>query len=594
MRAKMIGIWLLLSLLAASPAFAGENEIEVRSVRFEGNVVYPERRLRGLMSTRQSRFLSHVRYHPLVLDEDVKNLILFYRQNGYLEAFVTDVSVVVDSTAGAVDISLRIEEGELTRIEGIGVFGSTVFPDSVLLAGTGMIKNDPFRRKKIQDASTALLASYADRGYIAVEVTPEIKINEETHRAVVDFMIRENDRYSIADIRTTGLDKTKLHVVERELKFKRGDLVRYSRLLESQRNLYLTGLFKSVFVRPGDPEAGGEGTKDVLIELEESESTEFNVSVGYGTVERARTTVGVVNNNIAGSARKAGLKTRASFIQLLSEASFTEPWTFGSRWCTDASFLVEYLDEPGFDLLRWGGRTVIGRTFARRSTVSAAYRYEDADLSNIEVDVAPGRKKSRIRSLKVSFTYDARDNLFNTKRGSYIEWSNEVVGAFLGGNTSFSRMIWRGKYFVPITSSTVIGSAVEIGRIGYLEGSDEIPLQERFYAGGPNSLRGFGYRLAGPLDDDGTPIGGNFMIVWNLLEIRRALYKMIGGVLFVDIGNVWRKVEHFKPNGLRSCAGIGLRANTPIGILRCDYGFNLDPEPGEDPGSLYFSIGHAF
>lgn len=199
-----------------------------------------------------------------------------------------------------------------------------------------------------------------------------------------------------------------------------------------------------------------------------------------------------------------------------------------------------------------------------------------------------------LSSLKASFVYDARDNLFNTKRGSYIEWSNEVVGAFLGGNTSFSRMIWRGKYFMPLTSSTVVGSAVEIGRIGYLEDSDEIPLQERFYAGGPNSFRGFGYRLAGPLDDDGTPIGGNFMIVWNLLEIRRTLYKMFGGVLFVDIGNVWRKVEHFKPNGLRSCAGIGLRANTPIGILRCDYGFNLDPEPVEDPGSFYFSVGHAF
>jgi outer membrane protein insertion porin family len=594
MRTGTFGIWLLLTLLAASPALSGKNELKIRSVRFKGNVVYPERRLRELMSTRPSRFLSRVRYHPLVLDEDVKNLILFYRQNGYLEALVTEMSVVVDSTAGAVDILLLIEEGELTRIEGIGVFGSTVFPDSVLLARTGMRKNDPFRRKRTQDASTAILASYADRGYIAAEVTPEIKIDDGTHRAVVDFMIRENDRYNIADIRTTGLEKTKLHVVERELKFARGDVVRYSSLLESQRDLYLTGLFKSVFVRPGDPEVDKIGTKDILIELEELESTEFSVSVGYGTVERARTTIGVINNNIAGSARKAGLKTRASFIQLSSEASFTEPWTFGSRWRTDAALLIEYLDEPGFDLLRWGGRAVIGRTFARRSTVSMVYRYEDADLSNIEVDVDPGHKKSRIRSLKASFVYDARDNLFNTKRGSYFEWSNEVVGAFLGGNTSFSRMIWRGKYFMPLTSSTIVGSAVEIGRIGYLEDSAEIPLQERFYAGGPNSLRGFGYRLAGPLDDDGTPTGGNFMIVWNLLEIRRAFYKMIGGVLFVDIGNVWRKVEHFKPNGLRSCAGIGLRANTPIGILRCDYGFNLDPEPGEDPGSLYFSVGHAF
>ena len=407
-------------------------------------------------------------------------------------------------------------------------------------------------------------------------------------------MIRENDMYSIAEIRLAGLEKTKPRVVNRELKFKRGEVVRYSSLLESQRNLYLTGLFKSVFVRPDELREGERGTRDIIIELDETESIEFNISLGYGTVERARTTVGLINNNLAGTARKIGLKARASFIQLSAEASFTEPWTFGSRWRTDAGLLIEHLDEPGFDLLRRGGRVVIGRTFARRSTVSVIYRYEDADLSNIEVDVDPGLEKTRIRSLKMSFIYDARDNLFNTKTGSYVEWSSEVIGSFLGGNASFSRMIWRGKQFMQLTPATVFGSAIEIGLIGYIKGTDEIPLHERFYAGGPSSLRGFGYRLAGPLDEDGTPTGGNFLLVWNLLEIRRALYRMIGGVLFFDVGNVWARAGHFRPSGLRSCAGLGLRANTPIGIVRCDYGFNLDKEPEEDRGKLYFSVGHAF
>lgn len=593
---KTIGIWSMILILGASSAaaWAGDGELKVGSVRFEGNAVYSEGRLKGLMSTRPSRFLSRTAYHPLVLDEDIKNITLFYRQNGYLEAYVTGVSVEIDSIAGTADVTVGLDEGELTRIEGLAVFGGTVFPDSVILDRMGMRKGDPFRRKKIQDASTALLAMYAERGYIAADVTLDVKINDETHRAVVDFVIHENDRYSIAEIRLAGLEKTKPSVVKRELKFKRGEVVKYSKLLESQRNLYLTGLFKGVFVRPADPEEGGRGTKDVLIELEESESIEFNMSVGYGTVEGVRATADVVNNNLAGTARKAGFKIRASFIQLLSEVSFTEPWTLGSRWRTDANLLIEHLDEPGFDLLRRGGRIVIGRTFAKRSTVSLSYRYEDADLSNIEVDVAPGIEKSRIRSLKASLIYDARDNLFNTKSGAYAEWSNELVGSFLGGSDSFSRMMWRGKYFKQLTPSTVIGSAVEVGRVGFIEGVDEVPLHERFYAGGPNSLRGFGYRLVGPLDDDGTPTGGNFMLVWNLLEIRRALYRMIGGVLFVDIGNVWPNVEHFKPRALRSCAGLGLRANTPIGILRCDYGFNLDPKPEEDPGSFYVNVGQAF
>lgn len=587
-------IWILVLLLGARTADARKSDLRVGSVRFEGNNAYQARRLVDLMASRPSSFLKRVKYHESVLDEDIRNIALFYHQNGYLEASVSDVSVEADSTAGTVDITISIIEGELTRVEGIGVFGSTIIPDSLLLDRIGMKRGDPFRGKKIQDASTSILALYADRGYLEAEVIPEVKLQEETHRAIVDFKIRENEIFHIASVRMKGLEKTRSHVIERELRFRRGEVVRYSRLLESQRNLYMTGLFRSVFVRPVDPETGEPGTKDALIELEESESTELNVSVGYGTVERIRATFGIDNNNIAGTARKAGFKARASFIQLSSEVSFTEPWTFGTRWRTDLNLLVEHLDEPGFDLLRRGGRIVVGRTFAMRSTVSLSYRLEDADLSNIEVDVDAGRENSRVRSIKISLIYDTRDNLFNTKKGIYAEWSNEIVGSFLGGNTSFSRMIWRGKYFMTLTPNTIVGSAIEVGRIGFLEGTDEIPLHERFYAGGPNSLRGFGYRLAGPLDEDGTPTGGNFMIVWNLLEVRRALYRMIGGVLFADIGNVWRSVEDFEAGELRSCAGLGLRATTPIGILRCDYGFNLDPKPGEDTGSLYFSVGHAF
>ena len=121
MQMKTIGIWLLILLLAASSTAARAREagFKVKSVRFEGNEVYSEKRLLGLMSTRPSRFLSRVRYHPLVLEEDIRNIALFYNQNGYLEAAVTGVSVDVDSTAGAVGITVGIMEGELTRIEGV-------------------------------------------------------------------------------------------------------------------------------------------------------------------------------------------------------------------------------------------------------------------------------------------------------------------------------------------------------------------------------------------------------------------------------------------------------------------------------------------
>jgi translocation and assembly module TamA len=128
----------------------------------------------------------------------------------------------------------------------------------------------------------------------------------------------------------------------------------------------------------------------------------------------------------------------------------------------------------------------------------------------------------------------------------------------------------------------------------YFGASQEIPLNERFYAGGPNSVRGFEYQTVGPLDSDGDPLGGRFKLVWNVVELRRAVYRMIGVVGFFDLGNVWPDVAAVRLADIRSAAGVGLRANTPIGIVRLDYGVNLDPEAGEAARLVSFGMGQAF
>ena len=128
----------------------------------------------------------------------------------------------------------------------------------------------------------------------------------------------------------------------------------------------------------------------------------------------------------------------------------------------------------------------------------------------------------------------------------------------------------------------------------YLGASQDIPLNERFYAGGPSSLRGFKYHRVGPLSVNRVPLGGRFEILWNVIELRRAVYKIIGVGVFADVGNVWADAEAASLSTFRSCVGAGIRANTSIGILRLDYSINTDPFDWEPLGQLYFSIGHAF
>jgi len=546
------------------------------------------------MLTRTSGFLSRSYYYPEIFEDDLKSLVLFYQQNGYLEAQIEDTQVNIDTANRVVHVHIRISEGELTLIEGVTVFGNYVFSDSLLLNRVAIKPKEPFKRMKIQEATLSLLTLYANSGYLEAEVKPDIRINSETHRALVDFIIQEKIQFSIDKIRLEGLKKTSSRVVNRELLFRPGEVVKYSRLLESQRRLYLTGLFKSAFIRPQPADSQDSTKKDILIQLQESESIEFNVAAGYGSVEKARGRIEVFNTNLAGTALKAGLSAKASFISRSLEGSFTQPWTFGLRWRTDLNLLLEYLEEPGYNLLRRGGRLVIGRTFGKRSTASLTYRYEDADLSNIQVSTIPQEIETRLRSLGLSLIYDTRNNLFNSTRGIYLGWNNELAGSFLSGTDTFLRSVARFKHFYPWKRSTIIASALEIGWMDFFGTSRDIPLNERFYAGGPNSLRGFGYQLVGPLDAEGDPVGGRLKVVWNLLEIRQSLYRMIGVALFADVGNVWPDPRDFKFGDLRTSVGFGLRANTPIGILRLDYGVNLQPKNGEARGKLYFNMGQAF
>jgi outer membrane translocation and assembly module TamA len=135
---------------------------------------------------------------------------------------------------------------------------------------------------------------------------------------------------------------------------------------------------------------------------------------------------------------------------------------------------------------------------------------------------------------------------------------------------------------------------VEAGLINDLGDTAHVALSERFYAGGPNSMRGFSYQHLGPKGPSGVPSGGTLKLVFNLLEVRQTIWKFMGAAIFLDVGNVWNQPEDFHLGDLRLSPGLGLRAGTPIGIVRLDCGFNPQPVQGEEPVRFYIAVGQAF
>jgi len=594
-RLRNILIVLLLTV-ACLNAYAEEkpHKYKIKTVRIAGNHAYTDKRLHRVIISKPSVLFNPVYYYPDVMKDDMFGLALFYQQNGYLQAVVEEYTVTLDSLKKRADIRIRVNEGNLTRIDGITIFDKGLFSDSLLMRLIPLKPGDPLRHVSIGEGTVELLKFFANHGYLDAEVTPEIRIDSSAHLASIDYVIKEESQFFIDSTIVQGLKKTRMRVVMRELEFKSGGVVNYSRLLDSQRKLYLTGLFQSVYVKPVTAKSGKLGMKDILIELKEGKSREYSFSLGYGTVERARTGIGLFNTNWRGTAQKIGLSVKLSFVQAGIEATFSEPWTFNTRWSTDLGLLVDYLVDPTYDQKTIGGRMTIGKILANRWSTSLTYRHQSVALSNIKSLTLPDDIRTNIRSLKLTLSRDLRNNLFNPTAGTYLEQSIETAGLFRSASESFTRIRFLARYFKTITNGTVIGSGMELAWLASPRGFDSIILSERLYAGGPSSLRAFKYKHAGPLDIEDNPTGGGFLAVWNVLEVRQSIYRMIGGVVFLDVGNVWLNIEDASWNEIRLSPGIGIRVDTPLGLFRTDYGINIDRDGGEPSGMFYFSVGQAF
>lgn len=582
-----------LSVFAEGRAEEKQPEWTVKSVNIEGNKAFKDDELLKLMVNSPSGWFRSRKYHHSVFQDDLSALDGFYRQNGYLNVEITDTTVSRDRDENHVRIFISIDEGPVTSVEGISILGNRAFPDSTLMAMLKLETGTPFMRKKLQDGMIAIATFYADNGYLDASVTPEIRINEREHRAIIDLIIDEGRQMTISDIEIRGLDKTRDFVVRRELNFKKGEIISHRKLMKSQRQLYLTGLFNSVSInpakRPGDP----EGQRALVVELKEKDSGRFSVSAGYGSIERAMGRVEISFGNLFGTARQAGMRVKANFIERKVEGSFSEPRTMGSRFTTDLNLFYSYQNQPGFDVSRHGGLLTFGRNISSSGHLTLGYRHENQRLSNVEILELPERSKPRLRSITLGLTNDTRDDLFNPSGGWFLDFSYELAGTFLGGTDAFNRTVLNLRCFRSVGLGAVLAASFEAGWIDIYGASGGVPINELFYTGGPNSIRGFEYRKVGPLDAGGNPVGGQFELVLNG-EIRKAVWRWIGVAVFLDAGNVWRRIRHCRFDSFRYAAGPGVRINTPIGIVRFDAGFNPDPREGEEKVRYYIVMGNAF
>ena len=621
-----------------------EGGVKVKSLKFEGMRAVEPGQLLSVLATGASSRLpwGERRYFSREgFEADMKRIVAFYRDRGFPDARVSSFDVDLSDDQTSVDIVVRISEGEPVRVEQLLLQGFEPMPEDrrrALEARLPLKAGQPLDRALVQASREAALDALKENGYPYASVRISEKPGSSERNSVIVLDANPGALAYHGPIEITGNSSVGDAVVRRQLTFRPGQVYRHSRLLESQRRLYALEVFEFANVQ-GVREEGEQPTEiPMRVTLTEGKHRKMNFGVGYGTEEKARVQADWRHVNFFGGARTAGVLGRYSALDRGIRLSFTQPYLFSPRYSLGLSGQYWHNDEPLYMLDNVGGRATVTRQFGRagatgfrsRPATTLSFTYaneweqweidprllEDLtqrdDLIAIGLDPTGGGVGSGQRS---AISFDAArnttGNIMDARRGYLASIHLEQAGRWLRGNYNYYEVTGEGRVYRTIADRAVLAVRARAGSIdpinGQLTGEDMsatqvgVPFHKRYFLGGASNLRGWGRFDVAPLAGSGLPIGGHSFMNFST-EVRVPIWGDLGAVVFLDGGNVWTKPWDFNFSDLRYDVGPGLRYNTPIGPIRADIGYQLNPIPnllvnGRPEARrfrFHFSIGQAF
>lgn len=574
----------------------------VTNIQIEGNKAFSDKKLKRKMKIKERGFLRLGTFKRKALEEDKEKIITFYKGNGFADAQIKEVKVIPYKKKRKITIVIIIKEGMRFYLGERRIAGTLLFPEDELEKRLFLKTGSPYIEKEVSAESNSLKGYYMDRGYLLARVETIPVFNSATKRVDVTYKIEPGKIISIEEIKIKGNNITKDNVIRRELKLKPGDVFSGKKLKKSVQNLSDLGYFKDIDV---STESGSQpDRRNLVLKVDEKEKTGlFFFGGGYSSIERFIGFVGVEQRNFdwKGWPRFVGggqnIKLKSSFGAERKDyyLSFTNPWIFDKP--VSFGFDIYSIERQWNEYTerRIGADIRLGRRFLDELyLLSSVIKSEEIEISDIEAGASPDlfreEGRNRINSISLGFTRDSRNSKIVATSGSKNSITVEYAG--LGGDKEFTKEILESTFYFSLPKKFILSQHLLFG-----VGQDDIPIYERFYAGGANTIRGYQERSVGPKDDLDNPIGGKAIFLENL-ELSHSLYKdILYWAVFFDAGNVWEKMKKVAPAGIRKGVGVGIRIKVPIFQLpiRIDYGYPLDPGPGEkQKGMVHFTMQWGF
>ena len=612
---------IVLAVLCSAACKEG-GTIKVHSLSFTGVQSVDESRLKDALATRQSSKIPWGRkyfFDRSRFDADLKRMQAFYADRGFPDARVTGFDVKLNDTQDAVDLTVTIAEGEPVLVKAIDFSGFDVIPPAHLADLTKRVPlkvGQPRDRQLVVSTHEMAVNELKDHGFPYGKVSTGEDDGSGGKQTVMTFMAEPGKLAHFGPVDVVGNKSVDEHVIRRELTFKPGDLFQRSVVQDSQRRVYGLELFQFANVEPLNQEQQPEDVP-VRVTVAEGNHQRMNFGVGYGTEEKARVDAEYHHVNFLGGARSAGAHVRWSSLDRGVRLDFNQPYFFRPHFSLGAEGQQWYTYTPAYRSVVSGAKLTMTHR-ANEHTSWAVSLTSEHDVSSISeeafndvtlrnslialgLDPRTREQNGNLNALGFDMQHSTADNLLNAHRGYQIAGHVEEAGRLAPGSFNYYAASGDFRHYLPFGDRIVMASRMQIGNIRPVGNEpNNVPFSKKYFLGGATSIRGWGRYEVSPLSS-GQPIGGNSLIAVSE-ELRTALRGNLGGVLFLDAGNVWADSFGFTLGDIRYAIGPGLRYQTPVGPIRFDLGYQLNPTPdlivNGSPQKrrfrLHFSIGQAF
>jgi len=609
---QKFSFFVLLAVLFFQPANAEEGWA-LKSIAFKGNHAFSKSDLLQQMSLRSRGGLRKLlfwqkpsRFSEMTLQRDLQQIVTFYQTEGFPQAKIDSTGIAADEKKRSVRLTIYVAEEKPALVRSLkheieasdeeykrmaeGIFVNKIQP--ALTSRLGERFRDANATADVQTISTI----YNNAGFPNVQVQPHLQVEKTTNAVDLTFRISTGIRFKFGEVQVTGNERISASTVLKQVTFKPGDIFSQAAVSKSQQQVYELGMFQFASIKMLLDKSQSQSLP-VQILVKEVPPIATKLGVGWGREDQFRTFIDFRLLGFTGAARTLSIYAKHSGLEPYNvDVKWTRPAFLSPRSSITLNPFYRKESELGFTVTRAGGNVTYQRRFATYSDVYLNYALERDRLSVTSITRREALDSSELHlynksGVTLGLTRDSSLPIFSPNTGTYRSLTVTMSGLGFNSDFHYSRWLLEMRFYQTIGSGWVSAYRIKMGAMSSWKSGEFTPIEDRFFAGGSASVRGWARSQLGPKSAEDRPIGGNSLLETSA-EIRYPLFSWLGGVAFVDAGNVWSSAYDYRLSGLHYAAGLGLRFKTPIAPIRFDVAVPVFE--GANPVQLHVSVGQAF